>query len=265
MSVTAYVVLSFVFALVPVLCGYLLRGWVRGLVGRRGPAAPALTYSPWLFPACLLMGGVGGVVFALALGPAFGNYVAPDATGLGDALLRHAIAEPLAEELGKGLLVLALFAARRVRTLLDGLVLGLAAGVGYATVENFVAFMLSLATWGTDGWWGAVQVRLAFSLFIHGAASACMGAYLGAARSHGGRLVVMSAPLAGVSAALLVHGLWNGLLVAAEHGAPWVGAMALIVPLGSVTALVLAVRRVLRAPPPVPLGSAEPVSVEQVP
>lgn len=259
MSVTVYVALSFVLALVPVLCGYLLRGWVQGLVGRRGPAAPAITYSPWLFPASLLLGGIGGVIFALVYGPAFGDYVAPRSEGLGDALLRHALAEPFAEELGKALLVLALFMVRRVRTLLDGLMIGLAAGVGYATVENFVAFMLSLATWGAEGWWGSVQVRLAFSLFIHGAASACMGAYLGAARAHGGRLVVWSAPIAGLSAALLVHGMWNGLLIAAEHGSTWLGVMALIVPAASVSALVVAARRALTH------GSMPTGSVEQVP
>lgn len=241
--------LTFVFALFPILVGYALRLWVS----RTGttPSDPndrsVLTHSPALYPICLLVGALGGVVFGLAVTPGIEALLTPLSNGLGVRLLRDAVAVALSEEVGKGLLLIALFAVGRIRTPLDGVILGVAAGTGFAAVENWFYFLAAFANEGSDAWWSSIRIRIGLSTWIHGTASAALGAYLGAAWHHGRRDVRWAAPFGGVAAAWAVHGAWNGLLACSHPpGAEWLALLALCVPIASTLGVATVVVRAIR-------------------
>lgn len=241
--------LTFVVALVPILAGYALRALLVRTTG--APDDPSrrsvLTHAPWLYPVCLLAGGVGGAVFGLLVTPAIEDLLDPLASTIGARVLRDAVAVALAEELGKGLLLLALFAAGRIRTPLDGLILGVAAGTGFATIENWFYFISAWANDGAEAWWMSVRIRIGLSTWIHGAASAALGAYLGAATRHGRSDVRWAAPLAGLAAAWGIHGAWNGLLACSHPpGSAVFAAVALLVPVVSTGALLTVIVAAVR-------------------
>lgn len=246
---TGVIVLTFVFALFPILVGYALRLWVART--GRTPSDPrrrsVLTHAPWLYPTCLIAGGVGGAIFGLFVTPAFETALAPLSAGIGVRLLRDAVAVALSEELGKGLLLLALFAVGRIRTPLDGVILGVAAGTGFAAIENWFYFVAAYANDGPEAWWMSVRIRIGLSTWIHGTATATLGAYLGAAQQHGRRDVRWAAPIGGVAAAWAIHGAWNGILACSHPpGAEWLAGVALLVPIVSTCAVGVVVVRAIR-------------------
>jgi RsiW-degrading membrane proteinase PrsW (M82 family) len=231
------------------LAGYGLRWYLVRAAG--APLNPqrrsVLTHTPWLYPTCLVVGGLGGAVFGVVITPTFENALGPLTDTIGARILRDAVAVALSEEIGKGLLLFGLYATGRIRTPLDGLILGVAAGTGFATIENWFYFISAWANEGADAWWTSVRVRIGLSTWIHGAASATLGAYLGAAARHGRRDVRLAAPLAGLAAAWGIHGAWNGLLACSiPPGSAVFAAVALLVPLASTGALTAIVANALR-------------------
>lgn len=188
-----------------------------------------LTYSFGLVALSILVGGAGGAVFGVVLAPRVADAVSQALGVAPSAWVAAAIAAPLTEEFGKGILLVGLFLFRRLRTTLDGLVLGLAAGLGFAAVENLVAFVVTLAESGPDEMLLAMRVRVALGAVIHGTCSAVFGAYLGAASADGRRWIVALAPSAALAVSSAIHGIWNGLLVTAEGRAlPVVTALTVV-------------------------------------
>jgi RsiW-degrading membrane proteinase PrsW (M82 family) len=161
-----------------------------------------------------------------------------------DGLLATAVAAPMTEEFGKAILLLSLFLFRRIHTSMDGLVLGLAAGLGFTTIENIVWFTVTLAEQGEEAMWTSMRVRVLFGTLVHGTSSALFGAYLGGALANGRRWVVVLAPLAALTAATVVHGAWNGLLATADGRGSYV-MLALLVMLVALSVVIVLARHEL--------------------
>jgi len=254
---------SFAFAIFSVLVGYQLAIYLRRRADEmdRDPAHPSskegiarVTFERWHFGASVLAGGLGGSFFALGLAPIislplFGASVDPS------SFLGSALVAPFAEETGKGLLVLALFFFGRVRTTLDGLILGIGAGVGFAAFENMIYFLLVYAESGEDAWWAVVQMRLLLAPTLHGCCTGLFGAYLGAASASDVRRISrLSAPFAALFGAITIHALWNGGLAVVEVGGPVASVLVGFFALGfGIASLVWTATRALHNRPLPPL------------
>lgn len=215
---TGIVLATFLVALVPVLVAALVHRVLLSTSSRRGlheaqHRLPGARRARRLFAAAVLLGAAGGAVFGLTVAPAFDRAFAAWEPTLGLAFVRYAVAGPAAEELGKGLLLLGLALVGRVRGATSAILIGLAAGAGFASVENFVYAIVALGENGPEGWWYSLRVRVGLGTFVHAASTATLGAYLGAAAWSRSWIVRIAALPAAVFAASAVHGVWNGLLM----------------------------------------------------
>jgi RsiW-degrading membrane proteinase PrsW (M82 family) len=206
MQTTAlFAVLSLFVAIGPAVTCYAARWWLD-----RGAIVP-----PWLFPVLILAGGASGVFFALIGYPRIEAlfvelWGAPLTPG---GLLIDALLVPAAEELGKAFILLPFALTPWYRGPVDGLIYGLAAGAGFACIENYLYFAEALRMGGAEGWLWEVLTRAFPSAVVHGGATAAFGAFLGVALHDRRRWVAVGAPISGIIAALVVHGVWNWLIL----------------------------------------------------
>lgn len=218
---TGVVIATFVVALVPILVAAAVHRVLLSTSTRRGlqehqHRLPGARRARRLFAAAVLLGAAGGAVFGLAVAPAFDRAFLAWEPTLGLAFVRYAVAGPIAEELGKGLLLLGLALVGRIRGATSAILIGLAAGAGFASVENFVYAMVALGENGPEGWWYSLRVRVGLGTFVHAVSTATLGAYLGAAASSRSWIVRLAALPASVFAASAVHGVWNALLMTTD-------------------------------------------------
>ena len=172
----------------------------------------ARTEPPWMFPVLSVLGGLGGLVFALYAGPALEQWMSGRELEGDSRFFAEVLTAPALEELGKAFVLLPLLWTRWLRSPVDGLFYGFAAGSGFAVVENFVYFTQAFEMGGGVVWVAEVAQRLGPSIVIHGGATAIIGAYLGGAK-WGGRLGTrVFLPVSGWFIAVAVHGGWNILI-----------------------------------------------------
>jgi RsiW-degrading membrane proteinase PrsW (M82 family) len=204
-------VLSALVAGLPLALCYLTRAGLRR----------SKTMPPWTFPGLMVAGGAGGLAFSLYgypwLAAALAWLYGPALPA--DPLFYQAVLAPLAEELGKGLILLPFLLSRWYRGPIDGLLYGLAAGAGFAAVENFAYFTMAYVVSGAPGWAEAVATRALPSTIIHAGATAAIGAGLGVWLVVRSPLVRWAAPALGLLAAVAIHGTWNGLMVLSSRTA----------------------------------------------
>lgn len=202
---TLLVTLSALLAVGPALVCYLTRWWLD-----RGAIVP-----PWLFPVLMVAGAASGLFFALIGYPRVeaifvSIWGAPVESG---GLLIGAVVVPAVEEIGKAFVLLPFALSRWYRGPVDGLIYGFAAGAGFACVENFVYFAQAWSLHGEGAWLMSVVTRAVPSVVIHGGATAAIGAFIGLAIFDRRPPIVLAAPVCGFVAALLVHGVWNWLVM----------------------------------------------------
>lgn len=239
--------LSFSFAIVPILAGYLLRAWHERrwrhdtYIDKERPDRARFPeerhYRPprsrwlWLFPGSTLTGGAGGLAAAILLSPLLVRFSLAVGRPFGFDNLHEYFTQPLCEEVGKAFPLLLVYRTRWFRDPLDGMLLGMAAGLGFAAFENLFFFLSAYDRGGLSAWASSVAVRVILSTAVHGTASAFVGAYFGAAREHPSRAIRWLALPAGLCAAITLHAGWNGLLEQAreeEGAAAALGALALM-------------------------------------
>ncbi|HZY45871.1 MAG TPA: PrsW family glutamic-type intramembrane protease, partial [Anaerolineae bacterium] len=135
--------------------------------------------------------------------------LAPSGSGLNDPavviliILGIAIVAPLIEELCKALALL-LF-RKSIDRPIDGLMLGMAIGIGFGLVES-AFYLVGLI----NAWWIAAWLRLA-TILMHGTTTSIIGRAYALSRRTGRRRDL----IAGYLRAVLLHGLWNGLVIGA--------------------------------------------------
>lgn len=130
---------------------------------------------------------------------------------LASELAGGALWAPITEEIAKGLgLILVLVLARReMDSILDGIVYGAMAGLGFAFTENILYFWSALAEEGWGGWAFVVLLRtLPFGL-NHALFTGLTGAGLGIARYNLRGMVKLAAPVCGLVAGMLFHSVHN--------------------------------------------------------
>ena len=163
-------------------------------------------------------GGTFGVAMAIAL-----SVLLDGALGGASTLVVAVAVAPLVEEATKGLGLL--WVRRHVDELEDGLVYGLAVGLGFAATETFLYGLVRLGEESLAGAVVTVAARNASSLLLHAASSALVGfgyARLRVAGAPGASLLVAYLAAAGL------HALYNVLVLTAG----WVGfaaAVALVI------------------------------------
>ncbi|MFD8589097.1 PrsW family intramembrane metalloprotease [Streptomyces sp. NPDC059637] len=224
------------------LSGLLILAIVQQQVGTEGflvGLALAVLPVPLVVGAFLWIDRVepqpwSSVLFAFAWGACASTLVAIVANGFATQLLAFAVTAtpgetdmmgatfvaPPVEELAKGagVLLLFLFRRRHFKGIVDGVVLAGVTASGFAFTENILylgrAFGEDQAL-GNDGpgamTAGTFFVRIIVSPFAHPLFTCMLGIGLGvAAMSRRGQSRRVLAPIGGLLAGMLLHGLWNG-------------------------------------------------------
>lgn len=170
----------------------------------------------WLVVLTFLWGAIGAVFLALPLNTALDMGLQMFAPLLGEhapfltTVIGPAVGAPLFEEPAKALFLLFVAWNRRPPDMSSGFVYGAAVGLGFAMTENFLYF----SSVAGDPWAfvSTVAVRTAYSASLHAMASAVVGAAFGFGRLRSWPVWILST-LVGLAVAMLLHALWNGLLV----------------------------------------------------
>lgn len=201
-------VASLVFAVVPM--GMYL--WIVWLMDRydREPLGLLLKNFFW--------GAIGaiffGIVFSLTFSSALGSNEFDDAVYIA----------PIVEECAKGIFLLFTARNRRFDNITDGVVYGMAIGLGFGMTENFMYF---LGASGVDEWVFLVIVRTLFSALMHGMATGTFGAFVGFTKF---RLPSLRIPLRliGLFLAMGMHGFWNYSVSINDPGAAGLGILSIL-------------------------------------
>jgi RsiW-degrading membrane proteinase PrsW (M82 family) len=114
-----------------------------------------------------------------------------------------AVVAPLVEELCKALVLLVFRTS--INRPIDGLMFGMAAGLGFGILESAL-YLIG----GFNLWWIGAWVRLA-TILMHGTTTSMIGLAYARSRRTGQRSDLVK----GYFRAVLLHGLWNGLVIGA--------------------------------------------------
>lgn len=205
--------LSVVAAVVPMVAALLVVWWLD-----RYSREPL-----WLVGLAFLWGGLGSVLLAL-----IGSTIVDGGINVSVAMatwmsnldlgwLMEAsgpvLVAPLVEEPAKAFILLFIIRSRRFDNMTDGFVYGAAAGLGFGMTENLLYFWSVSAS--PAAWLETVVIRTLYSAIMHATATSIVGAALGFSRFRG-PLWTVGGGLVGLIIAMMVHMLWNGVLVAGE-------------------------------------------------
>lgn len=241
---------SFLFAIVPILVAFGLRSAVIRHASRQGRTEQTLASSKGgMFGASLVLGGIGGVVLALALQLPVPSTLAGNPWA--QVYWDFVVAGPALEELGKGLVLMFLFGAGRVFSRADGLILGIGAGVGFSAFETMTAFLISENAGDAEGWWTTAVIRVFFGATVHAGATGAMGMVLG--HLQGWRTPTQGCMTLTAAYAIgwTVHAAWNALmLLGGLSGSVAPRAVALLIPAGIIVVILRSLHHDLERRPP---------------
>ncbi len=182
----------------------------------------------WLLSATFLWGAIPSILIALftnALLSAPFYYLVDQPAA--DMLAAATIA-PLVEESAKALVLVLIFFRWRqeIDSPLDGIIYGAMVGIGFAMVENIFYYVAIYEDGGATAWSGAVLVRGFVFGLNHALYTAITGLGIAIARLSTDRVVRIVAPLAGWSAAVILHALHN-YAVLLNNSLAFLGVVAL--------------------------------------
>ena len=138
---------------------------------------------------------------------------------LNDAVLEDiaggSITAPLVEEFMKGLAVLAVFLLFRKEfdSVLDGIIYGGIAGLGFAATENVFYFMGQYSEAGWSGMFANFALRVGVFAWGHPFYTAFTGLGFALARTNKNILVKLAAPIIGYFLAVAAHAFHNTVLL----------------------------------------------------
>ncbi len=138
---------------------------------------------------------------------------------LNDAILEDiaggSITAPLVEEFMKGLAVLAVFLLFRKEfdSVLDGIIYGGIAGLGFAATENVFYFMGQYSEAGWSGMFANFALRVGVFAWGHPFYTAFTGLGFALARTNKNILVRLAAPIIGYFLAVAAHAFHNTVLL----------------------------------------------------
>ncbi len=176
----------------------------------------------WLLALVFAWGAIPAVIMALIaqiLLDVPTTWVLPNG-GLAYEVVGGSVWAPLTEEITKGLgvLLILLVAHREVDNVLDGIIYGAMAGLGFAFTENLLYFGGALAEGGWGAWVFVVLLRTIPFGLNHAFFSGWFGAGLSLVYLSRRRWTKILAPIGGFAAAVIFHGLHNlGAALAGEN------------------------------------------------
>ena len=165
----------------------------------------------WLLAIAFLWGALPAVVLSAVAELILDIPISVMGQGLAYEVAGSSLIAPVVEECAKGLIVfgILLVTRREMDSVLDGIVYGAMAGLGFALTENFFYFMGSLQEGGWGTWVMVVFIRAVVFGLNHAFFTGITGAAVGFARlsaSYLGRFVV---PLLGLMGAVIFHSVHN--------------------------------------------------------
>ncbi len=165
----------------------------------------------WLLTTAFLLGALPAVVLSAVAELILDIPLSVLGQGLAYEVAGSSLIAPVVEECAKGLIVfgILLVTRREIDSVLDGIVYGAMAGLGFALTENFFYFLSSLQDGGWSTWVMVVFIRAVIFGLNHAFFTGITGAAIGFARlsvSHFGRFVV---PWLGLMAAVIFHSVHN--------------------------------------------------------
>jgi protease PrsW len=127
----------------------------------------------------------------------------------------YSVIAPVVEEGFKGLAVLIvfLFFYKEFDSVMDGIIYGAIAGLGFGATENTLYILQGFYDGGWAGFWELVYIRVVLVGWQHAFYTAFIGIGFAIARVNRNILVKLIAPLAGVFMAMFTHSLHNTLAV----------------------------------------------------
>ena len=129
-------------------------------------------------------------------------------------LVTTSLTAPLIEEILKGFTVLMVFFVFRNQfdSLLDGILYAGIAALGFAATENaYYIYAYGFAEYGWEGFWELAKIRILLVGWQHPFYTAFFGIGLAASRLNRNLFIKITAPLAGLAAAISAHALHNTL------------------------------------------------------
>jgi RsiW-degrading membrane proteinase PrsW (M82 family) len=180
---------SLVSAVVPILL-YLWAVWTMDRYDRE-PVSLLLLHFAW--------GGGGAIVLAILFG-----LLTSDLLGA-SPFSETVFVAPVIEEITKGSFLLLTVRDRRFDNITDGVVYGMAIGLGFGMTENFLYFLSAVST---GEWVYLVIVRTLFTAVMHAMATGLLGASFGLTK-FGFRHARLPVRLLGLAVATGMHVFWN--------------------------------------------------------
>jgi RsiW-degrading membrane proteinase PrsW (M82 family) len=197
---------------------------LAGIVAAFLPAPAYLAIWLWLDrydpePAWILAGafvwGAGAATFVAGIINSLVHATALALTGdqAAAAFLQASVSAPFAEELLKGLAVLAIFLLirREFDGVVDGIVYSGVVALGFATVENVLYYGRAMAAKGAGLLVVVFILRGVLGPFSHALFTSMTGIGCGLARQSHRPAVRVAMPIVGYLGAVTLHGLWNTL------------------------------------------------------
>jgi RsiW-degrading membrane proteinase PrsW (M82 family) len=180
---------SLVFAIVP-MAVYLIVIWFMDRYDRE-PVGLLIMNFAWGAAGAILWGVVFSLVASAILH--WGTYY--------DTV----VLAPVVEECTKGLFLLITARNRRFDNITDGIVYGMAIGLGFGMTENFLYFLSAASI---EQWIYIVLIRTFFSAILHAMATGTFGAFVGATKfgAPGTRVLLRCI---GLVVAMFMHFVWN--------------------------------------------------------
>ena len=201
MALLIGIVLIFIAGIVPMVVYALVLWWFD-----RYEKEPL----PLLF-AAFVWGAIPAIIFSLVaqviLDIPISYFVSPTAADLVGAV----VIAPFTEEIFKGVavLLLLLFFRREIDSPLDGIIYGGLVGFGFAAVENIFYFANELTGAGLEGVVALVVLRSFIFGLNHALFTGLTGLGLALARTAPTWPVRVGAPVAGLLAGMVAHGVHN--------------------------------------------------------
>lgn len=174
--------------------------------------------------ASFVVNTIVGIGITAAVGGAEGAYFGNIASAV--------ISAPIVEEgsKGLGLVILLVFFRRYFDDILDGIVFAGMIGLGFATVENVMYYGGALGQSGIGALVILFFMRGVLSPFAHVTFTSMTGIGCGISRESHNKFVRVAAPLLGYFAAVVLHGIWNGISVVGGLSSFLVGYLLLEIP-----------------------------------
>lgn len=201
--VLAVLLLSVVAAVLPPTLYLLLVRWLGRL--EREPLSVILLLIAW--------GAIGGTTVGLATASFLENILGIFQPQAVMDLVEFALYVPAAEELAKGLALMALVATARVSHTTSGLIYGMAVGLGFAVTENIIYSLHVYQHSGLAGWYSNMVIRTLFSSTVHAICSGLLGFGMAWAKVRlPGHPRTITGIALGLTMAVALHGAWNGAM-----------------------------------------------------